>query len=794
MTLGLPQPIRLCQNQSGPDGSLLVSSAVCPEQPVRQRIQVRGIVQGVGFRPFVYGLAVRLGIAGFVRNDGAGVTIEAEAPQALLATFCSALQNEAPPLAHILSITTTTIPIRGETTFTIARSDHGLRSTRIAPDSAPCADCLRELNDPGDRRYRYPFLNCTNCGPRFTIVDDIPYDRANTTMAPFAMCPACAAEYHDPHNRRFHAQPSACPACGPTLAYQPKGAATPTATADTALLAAAADLRSGRIVAVKGLGGYHLACDAHNTAAVAALRARKQREAKPFALLVADLVGAEFYCRMTSEEAALLSSPQRPIVLLDRRPELELPAALAPGCTTLGIMLPPTPLHLLLIQAFGGVNGAPPLLVLTSGNLSDEPIAYDDNDALSRLSSIADSFLLHNRAIRTRCDDSLLRLIGPTTQPLRRARGYAPAPISVEQPFTEPILAYGGQLKSSFCLARGHEAFLSHHIGDLENLETLTAFRESIAHYQRLFAFQPSVVAYDLHPDYLATKEALATVGLLQIGVQHHHAHIASVIAEHGLVGPVIGIAADGTGYGLDGAIWGGELLIAERHTFTRLGHLAYVPLIGGEQAVRQPWRMAAAYLAHIYGPTFIETLAIPFTQQLDPTSWSLLSRMAARGLNSPPTSSLGRLFDAVAALIGLRSHVQYEGQAALELEALALPDATPYPTALSSTLPWQCDFAPTFDAIIADLQAGTGLAEIAGRFHAAVADLLCTACIQARAIYGINQVALSGGVFQNRLLLTTLLSYLQMAGFQTYINQHVPPNDGGLSFGQAVVAAAHLT
>ena len=766
---------------------------IVPEQPVRQRIQVRGIVQGVGFRPFIYGLAVRLGIVGFVRNDGAGVTIEAEASPALLATFGSTLQREAPPLARILSITTTTIPSRGETTFTIARSDRGLRSTLIAPDSAPCVDCLRELNDPSDRRYRYPFLNCTNCGPRFTIVDDIPYDRANTTLAPFPMCPACAAEYHDPRNRRFHAQPIACPACGPELAYQPRGAATPTATADAALLAAAADLHSGRIVAVKGLGGYHLACDARNAGAVAALRARKQREAKPFALLVADLVGAEHYCRMSHEEATLLSAPQRPIVLLDRRPERELPASLAPGYTTLGIMLPPTPLHLLLIQACDSVDAAPPLLVLTSGNLSDEPIAYDDDDALGRLSSIADSFLLHNRAIRTRCDDSLLRLIGPTTQPLRRARGYAPAPISVEQPFPEPILAYGGQLKSSFCLARGHEAFLSHHIGDLENLETLTAFRESIAHYQRLFAFQPRVVAYDLHPDYLATKEALAAVGLRQIGVQHHHAHIASVMAEHGLVGPVIGIAADGTGYGLDGAIWGGELLITERHTFTRLGHLAYVPLIGGEQAVRQPWRMAAAYLAHIYGPAFPELLAIPFTQHLDRASWSLLSRMAARGLNSPPTSSMGRLFDAVAALIGLRSHVQYEGQAAVELEALALPDAIPYPTALGGTFPWQLDLSPTFRAIIADLQAGTELAQIAGRFHAAVADLLYTASIQARTLYGINQVALSGGVFQNRLLLTTLLRHLQSAGFQTYINQRVPPNDGGLSFGQAAVAAAHL-
>jgi hydrogenase maturation protein HypF len=825
---------------------------------IRRHIQVQGIVQGVGFRPFVYSLAVRLGLGGFVRNDAAGVTIEVEGLPAAIDGFLVALRSEAPPLARIEALAIDELPPHNETAFAIVASAGGARTTLIAPDTAPCADCLREMADPADRRYDYPFLNCTNCGPRFTIVDDIPYDRANTTMAVFPMCAECAAEYADPLNRRFHAQPTACPACGPQLEYrsadpadpadpaaggpdrfsgraaptQSPGASAPGRAAASApgraaasapgraaasapgraaasapgraaasapgltalaLPTAAAAIRAGQIVAVKGLGGYHLACDARNAAAVSRLRARKHREAKPFALLVANQAIAESICYVNESEAALLASPQRPIVLLDRRPEVQLPPDLAPGYTTLGIMLPPTPLHVLLLAACAAPAGPPPILVLTSGNLSDEPIAYTDADALARLAPIADGFLLHNRAIRTRCDDSVTRIVAGAEQPLRRSRGYAPAPITLDRPFPQPILAYGGHLKNTFCLARDSSAFVSHHIGDLENLETLTAFREGIAHYQRLFSVRPAVVVHDLHPEYLATKEALAATGVQHIGVQHHHAHIASVIAEHGLDGPVLGIAADGTGYGRDGAIWGGELLLATRADFTRLGHLAYIPLIGGDQAIRHPWRVAAAYLAAFYGPNFADTLELPFTRTLDRPAWRTLAQMAAKGINSPPTSSLGRLFDAVAALIGLRHTVQYEGQAAVELEAIAQPGAPPYPMAMGSSDPVRFDLSPTFAAIIADLQAGAPLPLIAGRFHAAIAAMLYEACVSARKATGSNTVALSGGVFQNRLLLTTLLGHLERAGFRAYTNRRVPPNDGGLSLGQAVVAAARI-
>jgi hydrogenase maturation protein HypF len=758
---------------------------------MRQQVQIHGIVQGVGFRPFVYGLAQRMALTGFVRNDAAGVTIEVEGPPDALTAFVAALHHEAPPLAQIEAVHVVAVPLRHDTTFTIMSSTSGMRSTQIAPDTAPCPDCLREMADPHDRRYQYPFLNCTNCGPRFTIVDDIPYDRANTSMAGFALCSNCAAEYADPRNRRFHAQPTACPVCGPQLAYQPASSAQPTANAAAALAAAVADLCAGRIVAIKGLGGYHLACDARNAAAVQTLRQRKHREAKPFALLVADVEIAAQLCSVNAREAALLRSSERPIVLLDRRPEIALPPALAPGYTTLGIMLPPTPLHELLIAACATPAAPPPILVLTSGNLSDEPIAYDDADALQRLHAIADSFLLHNRPIRTRCDDSVVRVVTDSVQPLRRARGYAPAPIRLARPFAVPVLAYGGHLKNTFCLGRGSSAFLSHHIGDLENLETLSAFRTSIAHYQRLFAIQPELLVHDLHPEYLATKEALAVQHIPRIGVQHHHAHIVSVLAEHDLAEPVIGIAADGTGYGLDGAIWGGELLLAERHTFTRLGHVAYIPLIGGEQAVRQPWRIAAAYLAQYYGADFADQLDLPFTRTLDRATWNLLHRMAAKQLNSPYTSSLGRVFDAVAALIGLRSSVHYEGQAAIELEAIAQPNAEPYPSSIIDSMPYEFDLSPTFAAIVRDLQANTPLPHIAGRFHAAIAALLTNACIVARRDTGVNSVALSGGVFQNRLLLTSLRTRLEAANFRVYTNRRVPPNDGGLSLGQAVVAAA---
>lgn len=756
----------------------------------RWRIVVRGLVQGVGFRPFVYNEARRLGLSGFVRNDETGVTIEAEGRPEQLALLVAALRDHAPPMARVDALTWELLPPAGGAGFAIEHSaGGGPREALISADAAPCAACLRELADPADRRYRYPFINCTDCGPRFTIVADVPYDRPLTTMRAFRMCPACQAEYDDPGDRRFHAQPNACPTCGPRLIWQGGEA-----TGDAALRAAVAALAAGQIVAIKGVGGYHLACDACAPAAVAALRARKRREARPFALMVPDLATARWLCAVSDEEAALLCSPRRPIVLLDRRADAPVAPEVAPGVATLGLMLPYAPLHYLLMGDFAALCGdRPAALVLTSGNLSDEPIAFADEDARARLAPIADGVLSHDRPIHTRCDDSVARVAAGGPLLLRRSRGYAPEPVALPFDCPVPLLATGGHQKNTFCLASGRRAFLSHHIGDLENLETLTSFREGVAHFQRLFAIRPEAVAYDLHPGYLATQEALAMDLPHKLGVQHHHAHIASVIAEHGLAGPVIGVAADGTGYGPDGAVWGCEVLIADLRGFTRFAHLAYAPLPGGDQAVRQPWRVAAAHLRRAYGDDFLG-LEIPFVRRLDLARWRPLSQMIARGVNSPPTSSLGRLFDAVAALIGLRDVAQYEGQAAVELEAVAADDGRGYPVELGVGAPVALEAAPLVRAIVDDLRAGVPAPVIAGRFHRAVAEALARTCAMARAATGLEAVALSGGVFQNRRLLELLWAMLEADGFRVYTNRQVPPNDGGLSLGQAAVAAARLS
>jgi hydrogenase maturation protein HypF len=778
------------------DGSDLTTLSPGPAL-VRWRVRVRGIVQGVGFRPFVYGLALRLQLVGWVRNDADGVIIEAEGTFASLVALVDALRSEAPPLARVDAVMHEATAPRGDPAFAIVQSADGAqRNTLIAPDSATCPDCVRELFDPTDRRYRYPFINCTNCGPRFTIVADVPYDRPNTTMQPFALCARCQREYDDPLDRRFHAQPNACPDCGPQLAFEKtrqQGDADQV-SGEAALAAAVHALLSGQIVAIKGLGGYHLACDAHNAEAVQALRARKQREAKPFALMVPDLASARMLCLISPAEEALLTGHRRPIVLLARRTEAALAPAVAPGRAELGVMLPYTPLHHLLLHDWRRARGgAQPLaLVLTSGNRSDEPIAYADDEACARLGSIADAVLLHNRAILTRCDDTVTRVVAAHEHVLRRGRGYAPEPLTLAAPAPLPLLACGAHLKNTFCLARDQMAVVSHHIGDLENLETLQSFREGIAHLGRLFDITPEAVAYDLHPEYLATKEALALPLAHKIGVQHHHAHIASVLAEHRLFGPVIGIAADGTGYGLDGAIWGGEVFVADLRGFERAGHLAYVALPGGEAAVREPWRMAASYLYQCYGSALLE-LDIPFVHALDAGRWRLLQHMIARGVNSPPTSSMGRLFDAVAALIGLRGEAHYEGQAAIELETLAARDADAYPFGFVGEQPFRIDMQPTIRAIVADIQAGAAPALIAGRFHAAVAAALCAACQRVRAATGLCDVALSGGVWQNRVLLERLTVLLASDNFVVYTNQRVPPNDGGISLGQIAVAAAIL-
>ncbi|HEX9867494.1 MAG TPA: carbamoyltransferase HypF [Candidatus Tectomicrobia bacterium] len=630
----------------------------------RRKITVQGIVQGVGFRPFVYGLASRLGLDGVVWNDTTRVLIDVEGDPTCLESFLHALVAEAPPLARIEQICAEKQPIRRYTTFAIEPSaTRHDKNVFIAADVATCAACLREFNDAGDRRYHYPFLNCTNCGPRLTIVSAVPYDRERTTMAKFPMCTACQAEYADPGDRRFHAQPTACPRCGPRLwVADSQGAEI---CEDDPLAFIGARVQEGNIIAVKGLGGYHLACDGLQADVVRRLRQRKQREAKPLAVMVQNLDAARRLCIVSAVEAEILASPKRPIVLLRKRPDCPIADAVAPLNRYLGVMLPYTPLHHRLLQQAGRP------LVMTSGNLSEEPIAYQDDDAVRRLAGIADYFLTHNRPIYTRCDDSVTRVVLNQELPLRRARGYVPLPIRLPTACTSPILACGGHLKNTFCLAQGEYAFLSHHIGDLEDYRTYQAFVESIEHFKTPFDISPQAVAYDLHPGYRSSRYALALKDLPHIAVQHHHAHIASCMAENGCEEPVIGVAWDGTGYGTDGRVWGGEFLLASYTGFERLAHLEEVPLPGGERAIRQPWRMAAAYLHHVYGEA-MASLDLELMRHVDHRPWQVMRQMLARGINSPLTSSAGRLFDAVAALIGLRYEVQYEAQAAVELEMLA--------------------------------------------------------------------------------------------------------------------------
>ena len=753
---------------------------------IRTAIRVEGIVQGVGFRPFVYTLATGLGLAGHVGNDTDGVFVEVEGAPAAVGEFLVLLERDAPPLARIERITTAPLPPNGSASFAIAASGSaGPRRTLVSADTATCADCLRELADPADRRFGYPFINCTNCGPRFTIVRDVPYDRPLTTMAAFAMCEQCAAEYHDPADRRFHAQPTCCPACGPRLALlDPAG----NALVGEPLARAAELLSQGRVLAVKGLGGYHLAADAACEEAVARLRARKHREDKPFAVMAADLTAARRLAEVDTAAAGLLTSPARPIVLLPRRAEADLAAATAPGNRQLGIMLPYTPLHHLLLKAAAqaGEAGSRPI-VLTSGNVSDEPIVYRDEEALARLGGIADAFVVHDRAIHIRTDDSVARAFRGRPMLLRRSRGYVPEPVVVASGFPRHVLACGAELKNTFCLARDRYVFVSHHIGDLENAETLRSFTEGIEHFRRLFDVDPQVVAHDLHPEYLSTKYAveLAETSPVRLeGVQHHHAHIASCLADNGADGPVIGVAFDGTGFGTDDTIWGGEFLAADLTEFERGGHLAPVPMPGGAAAIRQPWRMAAAYL----GPS-AEHLDVVRRNQ---ASWPAIVSMARRGVNSPPTSSAGRLFDAAAAVLGVRDAINYEGQAAVELEQLADPAETgAYPAALQAGHPFQARGSDLLHGVIDDLTSGVPAPVIAARFHHGVAALIEAGCLAMRDRYGLDAVALSGGVFQNLLLLHATVSRLEARGFRVLVHSRVPCNDGGISLGQAVVAAA---
>ncbi len=740
-------------------------------------------MQGVGFRPYVHGLAGRFGLSGRVGNDTKGVFVEVEGAEQAISDFLTVLPAEAPPLAVIEQMRTSPLAPTGEPGFHIVASDaSGRPDTLVSADSATCADCLRELNDPTDRRFGYPFINCTNCGPRFTIVRDVPYDRPLTTMAAFAMCAACAAEYHDPADRRFHAQPVCCPACGPRLRLiDADGAELP----GDPLRAAAALLTAGAVLAVKGLGGYHVAALAADPVATATLRARKHREDKPFAVMVADLDTAHQLCVIDPVGEQVLTGRRRPVVLLPRRPDAHVAPAVAPGNRSLGLMLPYTPLHHLLLRR----TAAP--IVLTSGNISDEPIAYQDDDARHRLTGIADGYLTHDRAIHMRTDDSVVRVFRGAELPVRRARGYAPEPLALARPVPRPVLGCGAELKSTFCLARGRHAFLSHHIGDLENYDTLRSFTEGIAHFRRLFDVQPEVVAHDLHPEYLSTKYALElaereTAGVELVGVQHHHAHIASCLADNGEGGPVLGVAFDGLGYGTDGTLWGGEFLLADLTGFQRLAHLVPVPMPGGATAIRQPWRMAAAYL----GAEAPDDLRRRNAEQ-----WETVLAMAGRGVHAPLTSSAGRLFDAVAAILGVRDSINYEGQAAVELEQRAdRTEQGSYPAGVTEGPVLQLHGADLVRCVVDDLRAGVAPEAIATRFHHGVADAIVRVCAALREHTGVNAAALSGGVFQNVLLLERTVAGLEQAGFRVLTHSRVPPNDGGISLGQvAVAAAAHL-
>ncbi len=761
---------------------------------VTKHIHISGIVQGVGFRPFVYGLARRYELHGEVGNTSSGVDISIEGAADQIDHFIRSLTIEAPPLAKIDSIEVQAAQANGFTAFSIVDSVSQAGAFQpISPDIALCEDCRRELFDPSNRRYRYPFINCTNCGPRFTIIQDIPYDRPLTTMAQFAMCPDCAKEYADPLDRRFHAQPIACPKCGPKVWLQTSAecwvqSAKGLRDANDAIQEAQRLLMAGKIVAIKGLGGFHLACDATNAAAVAELRRRKGRVDKPFALMAANLESIEDFCEVNDQERALLQSPQHPIVLLNKRCGSTISQQVAPGQSTLGVMLPYTPLHELLFFHPSSLSLHP--LVMTSGNCSEEPIAIDNEDAIERLAPLADAFLLHNRDIHLRCDDSVLRVFENHELPIRRSRGYAPYPVKL--PFNAPpILAAGGELKNTFCVTRDNYAFLSQHIGDVENYETLKSLEDSVMHFEKLFRIKPQIIAYDLHPDYLASRYALRQAereNIQSIGVQHHHAHIAACMVENNLPDQraVIGVAFDGTGYGTDGAIWGGEFLVADYRGYIRAAHLKYVPLPGGDAATRHPYRIALSYLSSA-GIEWAADLAP--VQAADPIERVTIARQIEMMINAPSTSSMGRLFDAVASILSVRQEVNYEGQAAIELEALADRNET---SAYPISIDWQfaIDVDSIIRSIVADVRSGVSTPILSARFHNSIALIVREVCKSLRNRDGLNEVALSGGVFQNVTLLKRTLELLRAENFKVYTHRLVPPNDGGLALGQAVIAA----
>lgn len=755
----------------------------------RAQILVRGIVQGVGFRPYIFSLARKRALRGQVFNNPSGVVIDIEGEAQAIDQFVNEISQHPPPLSQIEAVERNDNPIPADyNDFRIVESAAaGQKFTPISADIATCQDCLRELFDPRDRRFRYPFINCTNCGPRFTIIETIPYDRAQTTMRDFDMCPVCQSEYQNSLDRRFHAEPTACAVCGPNLFLtDANGQELVLELHEDVIIRTRQLLLEGSIVAIKGLGGFHLACDALNADSVERLRCRKYREEKPFALMAASVDVVRKFCLVSEAEESLLRSEQRPIVLLQRKPEAELSAAVAPGVKTLAFMLPYTPLHYLLL------DGMDAPLVMTSGNISDEPICYEDSDAQRRLAEIADYFLKNNRRIHMRTDDSVTRVQSGKAILLRRSRGYAPAPIKTAFHFDQQILGCGAELKNTFCLARDQYAFVSHHIGDLENLETLRSFTKGIEHFKRLFDLEPQAVAYDLHPEYLSTKHALAMEEIaVKIGVQHHHAHIASCLADNGVEGEVIGVAMDGLGFGEDGRFWGGEFFVADFADAERIAHLDYIPMPGGAKAIREPWRMASVYLHRALGNDFCE-LPLPFAEKLYQITWPTLRSMIASNANCPETSSMGRLFDAVSALLGLRARVSYEGQAAIELETIADQTiSTGYEFEVTDSGVIKAE--PIIRRAVDDLLDGRPASEISAKFHLAVAQLILSVAQNVRQSRHLNRVALSGGVFQNMFLVERASRILAADGFEVLTHNRVPANDGGISLGQVSVANARL-
>lgn len=765
------------------------------------KVHITGVVQGVGFRPFVYNLATSLNLKGWVKNTSAGVDIEADGEKDALDSFLQKLRDDAPPLSRIDDFHASFGPGNGFTQFDIIHSESVDGAFQpISPDVAICDDCLRELFDPNDRRYRYPFINCTNCGPRFTIIQDIPYDRPFTTMAGFTLCPDCEREYKDPTNRRFHAQPVACPVCGPKVWIEQN--AEVRMQNDEAIAEICKMLAEGKIVAIKGLGGFHLACDATNAKAVTELRARKLRVDKPFALMMPDIETIEQHCFVSNVEKELLTSPARPIVLLKKKPESTIVEEVSPKQDWLGVMLPYTPLHYLLFN-----NSLFTALVMTSGNLSEEPIATGNDEARERIAKLADAFLMHDRDIHIRCDDSVVRVLeigrlgngklvsnSQSTDlpiyPLRRSRGYSPFPLKL--PFDVPsLLATGSELKNTFCITNGNYAFLSHHIGDMENYETLKSFEQGVEHFEKLFRVKPEAIAYDMHPNYLATRYALERAereNLPMIAVQHHHAHVAACMAEHGLTEPVIGVSFDGTGYGDDGAIWGGEFLVADAKTYQRAAQLEYFPLPGGDAAIKKPARTALALLWSL-GLEWDD--ALESVREFCAEDQVTLRVQLEKKINTPMTSSMGRLFDAVSALAGVRQKVNYEGQAAIEFEAMA--DSAEAGQYVFGVEAGRVRVGSAVESLIKDVMAGIPTSKISARFHNGLAEAVRETVQKISRETSLRSVVLSGGVWQNITLLRKTISLLSKDGFEIYIHREVPTNDGGLSLGQAYIAASRL-